>query len=51
MEEKVTSFLGFTFNNIHSSELGIVRIISNGRFNINLLPDMSDKIMDNISNG
>ena len=36
-------FIGFTFNNKHSSELGIVRTSDGSRFNENLLPAYSDK--------
>ena len=35
------SFLGFTYNNIHSSTLGITRIISN-RLTDNLIPSLKD---------
>lgn len=35
------SFLGFTYNNIHSSTLGISRIISN-RYDDNLIPTLKD---------
>jgi len=31
-------YIGFTFNGIHSSELGIVRTSEGSRFNENLLP-------------
>ena len=36
-------YIGFTFNNIHSSELGIVRVSDGSRFNENLLPTIQDK--------
>ena len=36
-------YLGFTFNGIHSSQLGIVRISEGSRFNENLLPIIQDK--------
>ena len=36
-------FVGFTYNNIHSSDLGIVRISDGSRFNENLLPTIQDK--------
>ena len=36
-------FIGFTFNGIHSSELGIVRTSEGSRFNENLLPTIQDK--------
>jgi hypothetical protein len=37
------SFLGFTYNGKHSSELGIVRVSDGSRFNENLLPTIQDK--------
>lgn len=36
-------FIGFTFNGVHSSELGIIRTSNGSRFNANLLPVYSDK--------
>jgi hypothetical protein len=33
-------YMGFTYNNIHSSTLGIVRTSNGSRFNENLLPTM-----------
>lgn len=36
-------FLGFTFNGIHSSSLGIVRVSSGDRYESDLLPQMEDK--------
>lgn len=36
-------FIGFTYNGVHSSELGIVRVSDGSRFNENLLPNMNDK--------
>ena len=42
---KDTDFIGFSFNNIHSSELGIVRTSDGSRFNENLLPVVSDKVV------
>ena len=42
---KDTDFIGFSFNNIHSSELGIVRTSDGSRFNENLLPVISDKVV------
>ena len=36
-------YMGFTYNNKHSSELGIVRVSDGSRFNENLLPTMQDK--------
>lgn len=36
-------FLGFTFDNIHSSELGIFRVSDGSRYSENLLPTIQDK--------
>lgn len=36
-------YMGFTYNGVHSSELGIVRTSDGSRFNENLLPTMQDK--------
>ena len=36
-------YMGFTYNGIHSSDLGIVRTSDGSRFNENLLPTMQDK--------
>lgn len=36
-------FIGFWINNIHSSELGIIRTSDGSRFNENLLPNIQDK--------
>jgi hypothetical protein len=36
-------FLGFTFDGIHSSKLGIVRVSDGSRYNENLLPTIQDK--------
>lgn len=36
-------YIGFTYNGIHSSELGIVRTSDGSRFNENLLPVIQDK--------
>ena len=36
-------YMGFTYNNRHSSDLGIVRTSDGSRFNENLLPTMQDK--------
>jgi hypothetical protein len=38
MSEFKGDFLGFTYNKLHSSELGIVRVSDGSRFNENLLP-------------
>lgn len=43
MEVLKGDFIGFTFNDKHSSELGIVRTSDGSRFNENLLPVYSDK--------
>lgn len=36
-------FIGFSFNGVHSSELGIVRVSDGSRYNENLLPTLQDK--------
>ena len=36
-------FIGFTYNNAPSSDLGIMRVSDGSRFNENLLPTMQDK--------
>lgn len=36
-------FLGFTFDGVHSSSLGIVRTSDGSRYNENLLPEFEDK--------
>ena len=36
-------FIGFTYNGVHSSDLGIIRVSDGSRFNENLLPTMQDK--------
>lgn len=36
-------FIGFTLGNIHSSELGLVRVSEGGRYNEDLLPPLQDK--------
>ena len=38
-----SDYIGFTFNNTHSSSLGIVRTSDGSRFNENLLPTIQDK--------
>ena len=45
MRDKIISndYIGFTFNGIHSSQLGIIRTSDGSRFNENLLPTMQDK--------
>lgn len=42
-EVKHIDYVGFTFNNVHSSSLGIVRTSDGSRFNENLLPTIQDK--------
>lgn len=37
------AYLGFTYNNIHSSTFGIVRTSDGSRYNQNLLPTIQDK--------
>jgi hypothetical protein len=37
-EVKHIDYVGFTFNGVHSSSLGIVRTSEGSRFNENLLP-------------
>ena len=36
-------YIGFSFNGVHSSDLGIMRISDGSRFNENLLPTIQDK--------
>ena len=36
-------FIGFTFNGVHSSDMGIIRTSNGSRFNENLLPASTDK--------
>ena len=38
-----SDYIGFTFNGVHSSELGIKRTSEGSRFNENLLPTFQDK--------
>ena len=38
-----SDYIGFTFNGVHSSELGIKRTSEGSRFNENLLPTIQDK--------
>lgn len=40
------SFLGFTYNNIHSSTLGITRVSSSKRYTDNLIPSLKDITSD-----
>lgn len=39
----MSDYIGFTYNGVHSSTLGIVRVSDGSRFNENLLPTMQDK--------
>lgn len=39
-------FIGFTFNNIHSSTLGITRVSNGSRYEEDLLPTFQDKVVD-----
>lgn len=41
--EPVNDFIGFSFNGVHSSNLGIKRTSEGSRFNENLLPTIQDK--------
>ena len=36
-------YMGFTYNGVHSSDLGIVRVSNGSRFDENLLPTIQDK--------
>lgn len=36
-------FMGFTFNGVHSSELGLIRVSDNSRYAENLFPTIQDK--------
>ena len=38
-------YIGFTYNGVHSSDLGIIRVSDGSRFNENLLPNSQDKIV------
>lgn len=40
------SFLGFTFNNVHSSVLGITHTSDGSRFNYNLIPSVKDLVVE-----
>lgn len=40
------TLLGFTFNNVHSSSLGLVRTSSGNEFVENLLPELDNKILN-----
>ena len=39
-------FTGFTFNNIHSSTLGLTRVSGGDRYEEDLLPIFQDKVVD-----
>lgn len=41
--QESSDYIGFKFNNVHSSELGIKRVSDGSRFNENLLPTIQDK--------
>lgn len=41
--QQSSDYIGFKFNNVHSSELGIKRVSDGSRFNENLLPTIQDK--------
>lgn len=43
MNDFAGSYLGFTFDEVHSSELGLVRTSDGSRYNNNLLPEIQDK--------
>ena len=38
-------WIGFTFNGIHSSELGFIRVSDGSRYNENILPTMKDAVV------
>jgi hypothetical protein len=44
--EQKGDFIGFTFNDIHSSELGIVRVSSGNRYEEQLTPQFKDKSVE-----
>lgn len=43
-------YIGFTFNGVHSSDLGIMRVSNGSRYSSNLLPALSD-IKGQVQNG
>lgn len=45
MKTLTTDFIGFSYNGIHSSDLGIIRTSDGSRFNENLLPTSQDKVV------
>jgi phage-related protein len=46
MGELKGDYIGFTFNGVHSSDLGIVRVSNGSRFDENLLPTIKDKTVE-----
>jgi hypothetical protein len=44
------SFLGFTYNGIHSSVLGITRTINGSRFSKNLTPELKNVTIEKPKN-
>ena len=40
---EMQDYIGFTYNGVHSSDLGIVRVSNGSRFDENLLPTMQEK--------
>lgn len=47
MEEVISGdFVGFTFNGVHSSTLGIIRTSDGSRYSEDLLPNYQDKVVD-----
>jgi hypothetical protein len=38
-----SDYIGFTFNGVHSSDLGIMRVSDGSRYNDSLLPTIQDK--------
>ena len=38
-------FIGFTFNGVHSSELGILRVSDGSRYDNDLLPTIRDRVV------
>lgn len=45
MKQMKGDFISFSFNNIDSSELGIIRTSSGDRYNIDLSPELEDKVI------
>lgn len=44
---KQQDFIGFTFDGVHSSDLGILRVSSGSRFSEDLLPSFTDQTLTN----